>query len=167
MSTPTRIPTRGDYESAGAPGPRPRRGPSHRRSRKRRTREQIIRRRRIAVLVLAVVLLFVSWVGVSLGQALTNPALGSSVGARLAEWFREHGGAPIVNWAENVWYSVSVMPLVVFSVAIIVGINASISCVAEAVRWMSAVRTWNFSASWSIPSNESNRDRNDEHMGMS
>ena len=105
MSTPTRTPTRGEYESPGAPAPRPRRGPSHRRSRKRRTREQIIRRRRIAVLVLAVVLIFVGWVGVSLGQALTNPALGSSVGARLAEWFREHGGAPIVNWAENVWYS--------------------------------------------------------------
>ncbi len=105
MSTPTRTPTCGEYESPGAPGPRPRRGPSHRRSRKRRTREQIIRRRRIAVLVLAVVLIFVGWVGVSLGQALTNPALGSSVSARLAEWFREHGGAPIVNWAENVWYS--------------------------------------------------------------
>jgi len=105
MSTPTRTPTRGEYESPGAPGPRPRRGPSHRRSRKRRTREQVIRRRRIAVLVLAVVLIFVGWVGVSLGQALTDPALGSSVSARLAEWFREHGGAPIVNWAENVWYS--------------------------------------------------------------
>jgi len=105
MSTPTRTPTRGEYESVGAPGPRPRRGPSHRRPRKRRTRQQIIRRRRIAVAILAVVLIFVGWVGVSLGQALTDPGLGSSVSARLAEWFREHGGAPIVNWAENVWYS--------------------------------------------------------------
>jgi len=52
--------------------------------------------------VLAVLLI---WLAVSIGGALTNPALGSSAGARLAEWFREHGGASIVNWAENEWYS--------------------------------------------------------------
>ena len=52
--------------------------------------------------VLAVLLI---WLAVSVGGALTNPALGSSAGARLAEWFREHGGASIVNWAENEWYS--------------------------------------------------------------
>jgi hypothetical protein len=45
------------------------------------------------------------WLAVSIGGALTNPALGSSGGSRLAEWFREHGGASIVNWAENEWYS--------------------------------------------------------------
>jgi hypothetical protein len=45
------------------------------------------------------------WLGVSLGGALTNPALGSSMSARLAEWAREHGAASIVNWAENEWYS--------------------------------------------------------------
>jgi len=44
-------------------------------------------------------------VWVSLGSALTNPSLGSSVGARGAEWFREHGGSSVVNRAENVWYS--------------------------------------------------------------
>ena len=27
------------------------------------------------------------------------------MGARAAEWFREHGGASIVVWAENAWYS--------------------------------------------------------------
>jgi len=37
--------------------------------------------------------------------ALTNPTLGSSAGARLAEWARSHGGSSIVNWAENEWYS--------------------------------------------------------------
>ncbi len=52
--------------------------------------------------VLAVVLL---WLAMSLGSALTNPALGSSYGARAAEWFREHGGASIVTWTENWWYS--------------------------------------------------------------
>ncbi len=34
-----------------------------------------------------------------------NPALGNSTGARAAEWLREHGGASIVVWAENQWYS--------------------------------------------------------------
>ena len=45
------------------------------------------------------------WLAVSSGGALTNPALGSSVGARFAEWAREHGGASMVNWVENEWYS--------------------------------------------------------------
>ena len=45
------------------------------------------------------------WLAVSIGGALTNPALGSSAGSRLAEWFREHGGASVVNWTENEWYS--------------------------------------------------------------
>jgi hypothetical protein len=52
--------------------------------------------------VLAVTLV---WLTISLGGALTNPALGSSMSARFAEWFREHGGASVVNWAENEWYS--------------------------------------------------------------
>ncbi len=62
------------------------------------------RRRRLAVVgaVLAVLLI---WFAVSIGGALTNPALGSSAGSRLAEWFREHGGASVVNWTENEWYS--------------------------------------------------------------
>ncbi len=44
------------------------------------------------------------WLALSLGGALMNPALGSSVGARFAEWARTHGGASVVNWAENEWY---------------------------------------------------------------
>ena len=48
---------------------------------------------------------FLLWLAISIGSALTNPALGTSSGARLAEWFREHGGASIVVWAENQWYS--------------------------------------------------------------
>jgi hypothetical protein len=50
-----------------------------------------------------VVLLAPVWV--SLGNALTNPGLGTSVAARGAEWFRGHGGSSLVNWAENLWYS--------------------------------------------------------------
>lgn len=51
------------------------------------------------------VLLALSPVEWSLGRALTDPALGLSVPARLAEWTRDHGGASLVTWAENLWYS--------------------------------------------------------------
>lgn len=54
------------------------------------------------LVVLAVLLV---WVGVSMGQAATNPSLGISIPARMAEWVRSHGGASTVNWLENVWYS--------------------------------------------------------------
>jgi hypothetical protein len=57
---------------------------------------------RTALLVIVVALTPVWW---SLGSALTDPGLGTSISARLAEWFRDHGGNSIVNWAENVWYS--------------------------------------------------------------
>ena len=63
------------------------------------------RRRRILAVVAAAFGIFVIWLAISLGGALTNPALGNSAGARAAEWFREHGGASIVVWAENEWYS--------------------------------------------------------------
>ena len=72
---------------------------------RQRHRQRHFRRRRLmsgGALILAVVLL---WTGVSLIGALTNPALGSSAGARLAEWVRQHGGASIVNTIENEWYS--------------------------------------------------------------
>ncbi|MGD0985689.1 MAG: phosphodiester glycosidase family protein [Acidimicrobiales bacterium] len=51
----------------------------------------------------ALVLLTPLWV--SLGSALTNPALGLSVPARFAEWLRDNGGGSLVNTAENWWYS--------------------------------------------------------------
>jgi len=63
------------------------------------------RRRRLKVAGLLVLIVFLGWLGISLGGALTNPALGGSVGARFAEWARGHGGASIVNWTENEWYS--------------------------------------------------------------
>jgi uncharacterized protein YigE (DUF2233 family) len=43
--------------------------------------------------------------GISFGSALSDPANGSSIGARAAEWFRGHGAASAVNWIENIWYS--------------------------------------------------------------
>ena len=54
---------------------------------------------------LTAILVLLTPVWVSLGNALTDPGLGTSVAARGAEWFRGHGGSGIVNWAENLWYS--------------------------------------------------------------
>jgi len=68
-------------------------------------RGRIYRRRRIKTFVALGLTVAVVWLGLSLGGALSNPALGSSLSARLAEWGREHGGAGLVNWAENEWYS--------------------------------------------------------------
>lgn len=56
-----------------------------------------------SVLLAIIVLMTPVWV--SLGSALTNPALGLSVSARAAEWLRDHGGASIVVSIENWWYS--------------------------------------------------------------
>ena len=62
------------------------------------------RRRRVLAVLMVFCVLFL-WVAVSLGSALTNPALGNSLGARAAEWLRGHGGSSLVVWAENEWYS--------------------------------------------------------------
>ena len=62
---------------------------------------------------------------------------------------------------------VSVRPCVVFNVSSMIGISSSNSCEACAVRVMSPERSWNFSASWSKPSIESNNDRNEMQTGMS
>jgi Phosphodiester glycosidase len=63
------------------------------------------RRRRALAIVGGVFAAFLIWFAVSFGSALTNPTLGSSVSARGAEWFREHGMASIVVWMENQWYA--------------------------------------------------------------
>jgi len=63
------------------------------------------RRRLIKVVLVLALCSAIGWVAVSLGGALLNPALGSSVGARFSEWVRGHGGAPVVNWVEKEWYS--------------------------------------------------------------
>jgi len=82
------------------------RSPRTRASRRVRwSRSRLHRRRRRIIAVVAAFGVFFLWFALSLGSALTNPALGSSAGARAAEWFREHGGASVVNWAENEWYA--------------------------------------------------------------
>lgn len=55
-----------------------------------------------ALLAVVVLLTPVWW---SLGSALGDPGMGTSVPARLAEWFRGHGGSWIVTQAESLWYS--------------------------------------------------------------
>ncbi len=74
-------------------------------TRERRRRGRRFRQRRILTGLLATLLVFAVWLSFSLGGALMNPALGSSIGARAAEWARAHGGSGIVNWIENEWYS--------------------------------------------------------------
>jgi len=58
----------------------------------------------VAVGTLAVLVLLTP-IWVSLGSALTNPALGLSTSARLAEWMRDNGAGSLVNSVENWWYS--------------------------------------------------------------
>ncbi len=101
----------------GAEGPRhahalPR---ATRRERKARRREKIRRRatpfgRHPKSTVALVVLLLLTPLWVSLGSAAINPALGNTVGARLTEWVRDHGGGPVVTWAENTWYTWNAPP---------------------------------------------------------
>ena len=55
----------------------------------------------VAIVLTALLL----WLAVSLGGALSDPAMGTSVSSRFAEWARQHGGNSVVNWVENEWYS--------------------------------------------------------------
>ena len=76
-----------------------------RRPQSRQQRRRTYRRRRVIAAILLALLVALAWLAVSLGSALTNPALGSSLSSRFAEWAREHGGGGVVNWVENEWYS--------------------------------------------------------------
>lgn len=71
------------------------------RSRPRSPRRKFWRRRLLLlVLVLAVP------VGWSYGHALTAPGgAGLGPGVRTVEWLRGHGGASVVGWTEELWYS--------------------------------------------------------------
>ncbi len=84
--------------------------PLTRRERRVRRKEKIRRRRTLVgrhpkTAVFVVVLLALTPVWVSAGSAATNQALGNTVGTRLTEWVRDHGGGGIVTWAENTWYT--------------------------------------------------------------
>ncbi len=74
------------------------------RRQKRRERSTVVGRHpKTTVLLLVLLLLTPVWA--SLATAATNPALGPTVGGRLTEWVRDHGGGGIVTWAEDTWYS--------------------------------------------------------------
>ncbi|MGH9108824.1 MAG: phosphodiester glycosidase family protein, partial [Acidimicrobiales bacterium] len=61
------------------------------------------RRRRLTIVVVLMLALTPVWW--SLGSALSNPSLGTTISARFAEWARDHGGGPVVRWAEKEWYT--------------------------------------------------------------
>lgn len=88
----------------------PAKGPAHRaRGRKlRRVRarqERIFRRRRMLAIIGGLLAILLIWLAISLGGALTNPAYGTSMSSRFAEWARQNGAGSIVNKVENIWYS--------------------------------------------------------------
>ena len=84
--------------------------PLTRRERRLRRKERIRGRRSVfgrhpKSTVLIVILLALTPVWVSAGSAATNQALGNTVGSRLTEWVRDHGGGGVVTWAEDTWYT--------------------------------------------------------------
>ncbi len=101
MALPVRTPPSAPDRRPRATVRPARRGRGRHRQRKVRT----LRHRRIRAGVLVALAAFLAWFAISVGFALTNPTLGSSIPGRFAEWARENGGASIVNWIENVWYS--------------------------------------------------------------
>ena len=60
-------------------------------------------RRRAIVVLAAVTLIVVGYMGVTLAFALNNPSYGGSYSARAAEWGRQHGIGGFVTWAETEW----------------------------------------------------------------
>jgi Phosphodiester glycosidase len=57
------------------------------------------------VVVILILVPILVWLGTSLGVTLANPAYGSSLASRLAEWGRQNHAGGVVNWVENEWYS--------------------------------------------------------------
>ena len=86
------------------------------RKERRARRKERIRRRptwigrhpKTVVGLVLVILLTPLWL--SLGSAATDPSLGPTIGSRLTEWVRGHGGGGIVTFAEDVWYSWNAPP---------------------------------------------------------
>jgi len=56
----------------------------------------------------------------SLGQAATNPALGPTPGSRLTEWVRDHGGGGIVTNSNTQWNSTLTVGTGTFSGSIVI-----------------------------------------------
>jgi hypothetical protein len=105
LITTTPMDRNGSGNGAPPPGFRPSRRDRRmrRKARLRRRRTWFGRHPKSTIALVLLVALTPIWV--SAGSAATDASLGPTVGARLTEWVRDHGGGSIVNWTENVWYS--------------------------------------------------------------
>jgi len=109
VSTPRRTGPAGTPRYSHALARPPRRERRALKRQKRRERSTVVGRHpKTTVLLVVLVLLTPVWA--SLGSAATNPALGPTVGGRLTEWVRDHGGGGVVTWAENTWYTWNAPP---------------------------------------------------------
>jgi len=100
-SEPTGTPRHGRAHALVRPTRRERRALKKQRRRERAT--VVGRHPKTSILLVLLVLGTPLWW--SLGSAATNASLGPTVGSRLTEWARDHGGGGIVTWAENTWYT--------------------------------------------------------------
>jgi len=108
-STPRRAEPTGTPRHAHALARPTRRERRALRRQKRRERSTIVGRHpKSTIFLVVLVLLTPLWL--SLGQAATNQAFGPTVGSRLTEWVRNHHGGGIVTWAENTWYTWNAPP---------------------------------------------------------
>ena len=64
-------------------------------------------RRRAIVLLAAITLMVIGYLGISLAFALHNPSYGVSYSARAAEWGRQHGMGGLVTWVETEYYKLN------------------------------------------------------------
>ncbi len=103
-STPRRpVPSAGGRSARSLVRPTRRERRSLRRQKRRERSTVVGRHPKTSILLVLLVVLTPLWA--SLGTAATDPALGPTVGGRLTEWVRDHGGGGIVTWAENAWYT--------------------------------------------------------------
>ena len=81
-------------------------GPNGGQLKRQRGRGRIRRffRLRTVRVILALIAVFLCWVGFSVGQALTAPG-GGSTSSKLAEWARDHYLGPVVTFGEWVSYN--------------------------------------------------------------
>ncbi|HEV2428146.1 MAG TPA: hypothetical protein VGS61_08005 [Acidimicrobiales bacterium] len=70
----------------------------------RRLPPHVYWRRRALVVLAAITIGYVVYMGSTLAVALTNQAYGASYMARAAEWGRQHGMGGVVTWVETEWY---------------------------------------------------------------
>ena len=94
-------PSRAPRASSSSKGSAPKRSRGKSKGRHAKPSAKVFRRRRILLGAAVVGLIFVTWLGISLGMALTNPSYGVSYQARFAEWGRDHHMGGLVTWLEQ------------------------------------------------------------------